>query len=93
MAPRFIQGPGKGSLRLRDGYLYGLYILGDQEIELLRIPEHVLANNADMIIRDTALDIVRLAVGDLIEKATGIRPHFPDGPEPAPESEKQKRKK
>lgn len=90
--PRFIEGPGKGSLRVRGEYLYGLYILDEKEIEILRIPTYVLANNADNLIRDTALDIVRLAVGDIIEGATGIRPSFPDGPKPAPESEKQKRK-
>lgn len=36
------------------------------------------------------MDMMREAVGDLIEEATGIRPQWPDGAQPAPEHERKR---
>lgn len=34
------------------------------------------------------IDLMREAVADIIETTCGVRPTFPDGPQPAPEHEK-----
>lgn len=38
--------------------------------------------------KDSFMGLMREAVGDLIEEATGVRPSWPDGPQPAPEHER-----
>lgn len=38
--------------------------------------------------KDAFFDLMREAVGDIIEETTGTRPSWPDGPQRAPESER-----
>lgn len=38
--------------------------------------------------RDAFMAFAREAIGDMIEKKIGVRPSWPDGPQPAPESER-----
>ncbi len=40
--------------------------------------------------KDAFLDFMRECVSDVLEEATGTRPEWPDGPQPAPESERTK---
>lgn len=38
--------------------------------------------------KDTFIALMREAVSDILEEKTGVRPTWPDGPQPAPEHEK-----
>jgi hypothetical protein len=38
--------------------------------------------------KDTFIALMRDAVADILEEATGVRPTWPDGPQPAPEHER-----
>ena len=58
----------------------------DNAILLGSIALRFVMDNQDR--KDAFLDFMREAVSDLIEEETGTRPTWPEGPQPAPESER-----
>jgi len=81
---------GKIGMRFRGEYYHAFYILNEHETELIRVPAKSMESSSSGMIRDALIDAARLMVGDIIFKATGVRPSWPNEPVKASDSEREK---
>jgi hypothetical protein len=80
-----------GRLALRqEGDLWVAYYAEPDKMEgaiyLGSIQIALVENNPDR--KQQFMDLMRAVVGDMIGKIVGVRPHWPEGTQPAPEHER-----
>lgn len=76
---------GRLSMRVEGDKWAAYYRLGDRS---LRLAEIHMACVERLDRKEAFMELMRDVVADIIEGATGVRPVWPDPPQPAPESER-----
>ena len=80
---------GRLALRHEGNFWNAYYALPDtmdKAVHLGSIAMVFVAQNQER--KNAFMNLMRECVGDILEQETGERPTWPDGPQPAPESER-----
>lgn len=80
---------GRLALRREGNFWNAYYALPDTMAEALllgSIQIRFITGNQER--KDAFIGLMREALSDILEEKTGVRPTWPDGPQPAPEHEK-----
>jgi hypothetical protein len=80
---------GRGAFRREGRWWVAYYAMPDtmkEAIELGRIRMAAVEQNPK--VKDGFIALVRELIADIIEESTGVRPTWPDAPQPAPEHER-----
>lgn len=83
-----MQKLGRLAMRAEGDWWKAYYALPDTMEGALLLGQVQMAFTSTPERRQAFMGLMRDAISDIIQDATGNRPSFPDGPEPAPEHER-----
>lgn len=79
---------GRLAMRVENGWWVAYYALPNTMEDALHLGQIRMRFVEDKERKDAFMALMREAVSDVIEEKTGVRPVWPRGPQPAPESER-----